>query len=306
MKKLYIAVLASFLALGANAQQDPQFSQNMFNRLPINPGVAGSGGSLCITSLARHQWSGFSGQPNTGLISADMPLSVLHGGVGATFYYDNLGNEKTFAGKLAYAFRAPLGDGHLGIGADVGIMNKSVAGTWKAPDGTDGKTDGSVPQGFSATAPDFSFGLYYDIPGKMYVGVSSTHLAASQLKEGNVKYIMARHYYVMAEYTYEAGTLLQLKPSILAKTDAASTQLDVNLIAEYNNQFWGGVSYRLQDAIVALVGVKFGTFRVGYSYDVTTSKIRGYSSGSHELMLGYCFKPMDKKPTQKHHSVRFL
>jgi type IX secretion system PorP/SprF family membrane protein len=117
---------------------------------------------------------------------------------------------------------------------------------------------------------------------------------------------MARHYYVMAGYAYDAGTLLQIKPSILAKTDAASTQLDINLLADYNNQFWGGVSYRLQDAIVALVGVKFGSFRVGYSYDVTTSKIRGYSSGSHEIMLGYCFKPMDKKPTQKHHSVRFL
>jgi type IX secretion system PorP/SprF family membrane protein len=305
MKKIYIAVLVSFLALGAKAQQDPQFSHNMFNRLPVNPGVAGSGGSLCITSLGRHQWSGFSGQPNTGLISADMPVPLLYGGVGATFYYDNLGNEKTFAGKLAYAFRLPLGAGHLGIGADAGVMNKAVSGTWKAPDGTNGQNDQSIPQTFSATAPDFSFGMYYNTD-RMYLGVSSTHLSASQIKDGSVKYMMARHYYVMAGYAYDAGTLLQIKPSILAKTDAASTQLDINLLADYNNQFWGGVSYRLQDAIVALVGVKFGSFRVGYSYDVTTSKIRGYSSGSHEIMLGYCFKPMDKKPTQKHHSVRFL
>jgi type IX secretion system PorP/SprF family membrane protein len=305
MKKLYIAAFASLLVINAKAQQDPQFSHNMFNRLAVNPGVAGSGGSLCITSLGRHQWSGFSGQPNTGLLSADMPLPVIHGGVGATFYYDNLGNERTFAGKLAYAFRLPLGNGNLGIGADLGVMNKAVQGTWKAPDGTNGASDGSIPQGFSATAPDFSFGAYYHTD-KMYVGISSTHIAANQLKEGNVKYMMARHYYVMAGYNYEINPVLVVKPSILAKTDAASTQLDLNCLLEYNNQFWGGVSYRLQDAIVAMVGAKFGSFKVGYSYDITTSKIRGYSSGSHEIMLGYCFKPMDKKPVQKHHSVRFL
>lgn len=305
MKKLYTVVISSFLSLVALAQQDPQFSQNMFNRLPINPGVAGSGGSLCITSLGRHQWSGFSGQPNTGLITADMPLSVAHGGVGATMYYDQLGNERTFAGKLAYAFRMPLGSGNLGVGADVGVMNKAVNGTWVTPSGEASTLDNSIPQGASATAPDFSFGLYYNTE-KMYVGLSSTHLAANKLKDGKLNYVMARHFYVMAGYDYEINPTLILKPSVLVKSDAASTQLDVNLLAQYNNMFWGGVSYRLQDAVVAMIGVKFGTFKVGYSYDVTTSKIRGYSSGTHELMLGYCFKPAEKKPTSKHHSVRFL
>ena len=305
MKKLFIAALVCLSAVEAFAQQDPQFSQNMFNRLPVNPGAAGSGGALCLTSMARHQWSGFSGNPNTGLITGDMPLAVVHGGVGGTIYYDQLGNERTFSGKVAYSFRVPLGNGKLGIGTDVGIMNKAVTGTWVAPDGSTGASDPSIPVGTSATAPDLSFGAFYSTE-KMYVGLSSTHIAANKLKDGNLQYVMARHFYVMAGYDYAVSPTITLKPSLLVKSDAAATQLDINLLAQYNNQFWGGASYRLQDAIAAMVGVKFGTFKVGYSYDVTTSKIRGYSSGTHELMLGYCFKPKDNANTQKHHSVRFL
>jgi type IX secretion system PorP/SprF family membrane protein len=308
MRKLYAATIAGIMGITAlYAQQDPQFSHNMFNRLAVNPGYAGSQGSLCLTALGRNQWNAFAGQPNTGLISADMPLAIAHGGVGVTIYADKLGNERSFSGKLAYAYRHTLAQGTLGIGADIGLMNKAVQGTWTTPDGTPSTADPSIPQGNSATAPDFSFGLYYSSNSdKLWVGLSTTHVAANSLKNGSLNYLMKRHYYVMAGYKIEPTPALSIKPSLLVKSDAASTQVDLNLLAEYNSQFWGGLSYRLQDAVVALVGVKFNTFRVGYSYDITTSKVRGYSNGTHEIMVGYCFKPAAKAPTQKHHNVRFL
>ena len=78
----------------------------------------------------------------------------------------------------------------------------------------------------------------------------------------------------------------------------------------YNNLLWGGVSYRLSDAIVPMVGIYYdlgpGTLKFGYSYDVTTSLLRQYSSGSHEVMLGYCFKIPKVDKVQKHKTVRFL
>jgi type IX secretion system PorP/SprF family membrane protein len=102
-----------------------------------------------------------------------------------------------------------------------------------------------------------------------------------------------------------------LTPNVNIKTDAASTQLDVNLTYMYKNTFWVGATYRMQDAIAPMLGYKFqkGTVRglkIGYSYDVTTSTLKGHSSGSHEIMLGYCFKNEKPKPVSTYGNTRFL
>jgi len=97
-------------------------------------------------------------------------------------------------------------------------------------------------------------------------------------------------------------------PSVLVKTDAASTQFDINALLKYNNQFWGGVSYRQTDAIVAMVGASFKDINIGYAYDITTSAMgeNKRSSGSHEIMLGYCFKIEIERIPQSYRNVRFL
>ena len=98
------------------AQQDPQFSMNMHNKLYPNPGVAGSGDAICATILGRHQWMGFAGKPETYLLSIHAPVRPLFGGVGLTIISDKLGSENTFGLKAAYSFRKAIGIGDLGIG----------------------------------------------------------------------------------------------------------------------------------------------------------------------------------------------
>ena len=311
MKKKLITCALLITGLVTVAQQDAQFSMNMFNRLAVNPAYAGMNKALCATLLYRQQWTSFPGAPKTGLLSVDFG-EVAHGGIGMTVDQDQLGFEKTLNAKLAYSFHLPLGPGNLGIGLEAGMLQKGIAGTFIAPDGSIGSgPDQAIPwTGASATTYDLGFGLYYTT-NRMYIGLSSDHLPEQQLKQTNFDYKVARNYYVMAGYTFQLGSQFDLTPSVLAKSDASATQLDLNLLAKWNRMVFGGFSYRISDAMVAIIGLERSftpkiTAKFGYSYDITTSTIKNYSSGSHEIMLGFCYKIKSEPKPSSHMNVRFL
>ena len=312
MRKI-IATFSFFLTgLISFAQQDAQFSHNMFNRLATNAGYAGTNNAICATLIGRSQWLSFPGSPKSFLLSLDAPVAILHGGLGLTLVSDQLGYEKNLNAKLAYSFHLVLSGGILGIGLEGGMMQKGIDGShWVSPNG-DPSTDKSIPGTISTVTYDVGFGAYY-ATNQFYVGLSSTHLPQSVLTKGNFNYTNVRHYYITGGYDFQLpdNPNIELKPSLLAKSDGRETQLDVNMLVQYNKLFWGGVSYRITDAIVALVGFNYGlangsNLRVGYSYDITTSALRGYSSGSHELLLGYCFNIKAPEKKQSHQNVRFL
>lgn len=326
MKKFFTKLTVAFAALTsvAFAQQDPQFTQFMHSKLIYNPGYAGTSEAICSNVLYRQQWVNFPGAPKTGLISFDMPIGQLPIAIGLNVMNDQIGFDKTLFARLALAYNRHIGAGVLGIGIDGGILQKQFNGDWVTPDGKD-KYDPTIPAYTSGTGTtsatnaglnklsyDFGFGAYYTIANKMYVGISSTHLAAQDLKaDDKVKFALARHYYIVGGYTFNvgAGGIHGINPNIKVKSDAASTQLDINLTYIYNQQFWVGVSYRMQDAIAPMVGARFlkdKSLKVGYSYDLTMSKIKGYSSGTHEIMLGYCFKVKKPKKVTSYQNARFL
>lgn len=305
MRKLLLVLFVFTINFGF-AQQDAQFSMNMFNRLPVNPGYAGMNNSICANLLGRKQWVGFSGAPTTALLALDAPVKILRGGAGLTIISDQLGVDKTINAKVAYSFHLDLGPGKLGIGVDAGILNKSLDPSgFKSTDPIGGDM-AIIRNSASDLLADFGLGLHYVTNDeKLFFGLSSTHLSESKAQSLNLT--MARHYYVIGGYNYELSPSLMLRPSVFIKTDAASAQVDFNVNALYNNLIWAGVSYRISDAISAMAGLNYQSFRFGYSYDVTTSAIKGYSSGSHEILLGYCFKmPEKQKSRSKSKNVRFL
>lgn len=316
MKKLILSISLFVVGAGLYAQQDAQFTQNMFNKLSVNPGYAGANGGICFTLLSRTQWTGFDGHPQTHLFSADALLFNKHG-VGLTVFQDKLGIESSLVAKLAYSYHLTLGPGSLGIGLDAGLLSKSFGSNFIAVD--DPTLDPSIPNsGTSASTFDLGVGLYYNIPNKMYVGISTLHLTASELKDvadaggaGALNYAQSRHYYIMAGYDWDVNGSGKwvVKPSILAKTDAASTQLDINALLMYNNLLWGGVSYRIEDAIAVLAGVNIPQLpglKIGASYDITTSTLGDYSNGSLEFMVKYCTSITKPAKREVYHSVRFL
>lgn len=293
------------------AQQDPQFTQYMFDRLSINSAVAGSTGNICATALLRQQWTGFDGAPKTGLINVQGPISKINSGLGLTAYFDKLGQEKSTIVRLHYAYFFKVGSqSTLSAGLYVGMTGRSLDSKWIAIDPV--ADDNAIPStGKSASGFDMGAGLYYKSPN-LWLGLSSTQLPQTELKDVSIQNV--RHYYVQAGYDWAIGgdKKYTLQPSLLMKSDATSTQVDISALFLYDNMVWIGASYRTEDAIAPIIGYQYkfpkgeSMLRIGYSYDVTTSELKNYSSGSHEVMLSYCFKIVKPVVNEIYHHPRFL
>lgn len=333
MKKTLTTLAIAVTGVFSNivAQQDPQFTQFMYCRQAYNPAYAGTSGAICFDGLYRQQWTNFPGAPKTGLFSFNMNAVPAIGlGAGLTVMNDKLGFDNTTMARLAVDKMFPIGEtgALLSVGLDAGILQKRIDGNWVAPQtlndpaipsNTNTQLGGTGAPVLNKTTPDFGAGLYFTIPNKMYVGISTSHIGAQELKGAknpststnagwNLTFNMARHYYLIGGYTFSFdGGDHNITPNIKVKTDARATQLDLNVTYMYKRMMWLGASYRMQDAIAPMLGYQapFG-LKVGYSYDVTLSKIKGYSSGTHEIMLGYCFKPKNVERIQSHGNVRFL
>src|ERR1051326_1460600 len=137
MRIIFLFILVTSVS-SSFSQQDPQFSQNMFLKLPVNPGFAGTNGAICATAAYRTQWVGFPGSPKDILFTMDAPIAMLHGGAGITIINDKLGNFNFMNVRGAYSFHKTIGQtGLLGLGLELGMMHSAVQHNWLAPDGTD-------------------------------------------------------------------------------------------------------------------------------------------------------------------------
>jgi type IX secretion system PorP/SprF family membrane protein len=198
----------------------------------------------------------------------------------------------------------------------LGYYGKQLGNDWNPPDGVasidlDDAIDASQ---VSDGSFDLNLGAYFFKPGEYYIGLSATHLTSQDLNDLNIE--MATHLYFMAGYIYPINDDFKIRPNLLVKSDANETTLDFNANVLWNNMLWAGLSFRTEDALAPMLGFQTSwnnedetlpqTIRVGYSYDVTTSEIKNYSSGSHEIMVTYCFSVIDKILMKKHYNPRFL
>ena len=322
-KKLSLLVMALGFSCVVMAQQEPQFSQYMFNRMSYNPGYAGSSGSICATAMYRNQWMGFKLDPPTSgkeagstptdiLFTFDMPVKFLHGGLGFTFVSDKIGYHDNIEVALDYAFRMFWGEGNLSAGIEFDLLNSSLdMSQLHGPDETpDPMLTGKE---VSAMLIDGAVGIYYQVPGKYYLGLSVKNLLGAH--SDVIKFTNARSVYAMGgyEYTPAMAPSLRIKPSALLKTSNFSYfQADLTCLFDYRNAFWGGLGYRVQDAIYVLAGVQWKKVRVGASYDFTISRLGsfkpGRSMGSLELYLRFCFKVVvpQKPPTAYGNTIYLL
>jgi type IX secretion system PorP/SprF family membrane protein len=306
MKKIIILILAVISVITVSAQQDPQFTQNMFNKLANNPGFAGSRGVIATSILHRSQYMGFGDQggaaASTQNFSIDAELPFLYGGVGLNVVKDNIAQFSNLGLQVSYAYRTELGVGQIGMGMSVGMFQSGLDGN-KLNAAQSG--DNAIPlSSVSGSKLDIGAGIYYNTQD-VYIGISSSHMTEPVVEwsDGD-SYPLARHYFLIAGYYHELNSLLSLNPSIYLKSDGATSQLDINTNLIYNNKMWGGVSYRLDEGISLLAGMNVNEdFRFGLAYDVT---MMNAMSNSLEFMLGYNFKIKTKKAISKYKNPRFL
>ena len=314
MKKVNIVFLFLVLMLQpVLSQQDPLSSHYMFNTLTYNPGVAGISGQICATALNRQQWVGFKGAPTTTVfnISAPVTLFQIKSGVGLLVESDNIGFDKDINLSGSYSYLMDMGQGKLGIGLSLGMLNKTLSPTWSIPQDdthTPASGDPLIPENKeSFVAFDMGLGLYYKTD-KYYAAFSITHLNKPNIKFTKGLTYVSRHYYLTAGYTLQLpNPSLELIPSAFVFSDGKVAQVTVTSLIRYNKKVWGGVSYRAGDALIGMVGFElYNGIRLGYAYDFTISDINKNSSGSHEFMVNYCFDLSSGKSPIKYKSVRFL
>ncbi len=316
MKKIFsFLYLVIIVKLAAFSQQDPQFTNNMFYKLGVNPGFAGAEGKINGIILNRYQWVGGEGAPKTFIFSADAAINAFGspGGIGLNIVSDELGFEKNTQINANYAYSKALGNKKLGIGLSLGLINKSINGDWEVPEDnfgiyTQAGSDPGIPEGdVSQMAVDVGFGLYLS-SNQYFVGASITHINQAAIKYSDLaSTYLVRHYYLMGGYNIKlSDPLFELRPSFLFKSDLAGWQLDVNTNIVFNERFWGGISYRVQDAIALLMGMEMENgLRFGYSFDLVTSSLSHYGYGSHEIFVSYSLD-LERNRNQKYKSIRFL
>jgi type IX secretion system PorP/SprF family membrane protein len=293
MKKLLFtalfALVANFYLAGQN---DAHFSQYMFNEALFNPASIQVSNTINASLVARQQWVGFENAPSTQAFSASSYIQEIFGGAGLNIIHDRLGYESFLTARAFYAFPVQVGVlSSVTFGLGAGIVNRTIDGTkLRYGDMTD-------PNAFlgreSFLRPDFNFGTEFNDP-YLTVGFAITHLYRSV--KGSQSDYTPRHYYLYAKYLFEdVFDRVNIEPYILFKSSWFMTQFDLNVIGYYDDMLWGGLSYRLGDAVSAMLGYYITPdIRVGYAYDYAIGVSRGYNGGSHEIMISTTFEGFNK------------
>jgi len=281
--------------LGAFSQQDPQFTQYMFNTLYYNPGYAGIPGAINLTALHRTQWLGYqstfdgAGNPTTQVVSANIPILKFNSGAGLHVVNDNLGALTNLEVQASYAYHISIREAKLSFGIRGGVYTQTTdfdKYRWFDPDDPlrqSGKE--------SQFRPDMAAGVYYRAE-KYYIGISATHLIKSKFDYGidSLQNALETHMYITGGYDYQLNYDIVLSPSILVKTDLKTYSFDVSLLATFREKLWGGLSFRQSEAMIAMIGYSFlkdNSFKVGYGFDYVIKAQEAKNATSHEILLSY-------------------
>lgn len=321
MKKLLLVCATAALTTLSYAQQDIQLTQWQFDRLSFNPAVAGVDRMHSATLFHRDQWDGFDRDPKTYLFNYHGMFGEKQNiGGGLTFYSEVLGQQTNTSVQLKPSYHLNLdGSNFLSGGLSVGIYSSKFGHDWRAIDMDDNVVRGLIGNNQSQTAFDVGLGFMLYQPNKYYIGISATHLNAAKLQKLYTE--LSRHVYVMGGYELPLGNSdFVLRPNALVKTDLANVQFDINADVLWNQMLWGGLAFRPGDAIAPYVGFQKAfaskqisatrtaesSLRIGYAYDITTSEIKNYSAGSHEIFLTYCVGFGNIPIKAKYSNPRFL
>ncbi len=288
MKKiaLFLALIIVLLSINSYAQQDPQYTQYMYNMNVLNPAYAGSKGTLSIGVLGRTQWVGIDGAPKTFTLAAHAPFGEKVG-LGFSAIVDEIGpvKEQNLFADFSYTIRtSDVGKLAFGIKAGFTFHNLNEASLIAID-----PNDPSIIDFDDRTFPNFGAGAFY-YTNQFYVGLSLPNILETKhfdRNNGITKASEKAHFFLTSGYVFDVSESLKFKPSVMAKA-AGGAPLSVDISANFllKERLELGASYRLDDSISGLISfLVTNDFRLGYAYDYTTSNLGDFNSGSHEVFL---------------------
>ncbi|QCX38254.1 type IX secretion system membrane protein PorP/SprF [Aureibaculum algae] len=287
--KFGVSILFVFICNLTMAQQQPQYTQHMYNTTALNPAYAGTNEGLEATLLHRSQWVGVTGAPVTQSLSIDGKVGQrISLGLGA--YNEKIGpsNEVNINGIFAY--EVMLGQNtRLSLGLNLGIDFYNV--DWSKGLYYDNQ-DPIFNENVNEIRPIVGAGsfLYGE---KWYLGVSAPNLLGlnsfNAKNDGEQVIERVNHYYLMGGYIFDVSRDLKFKPAVLAKViEGSPVSIDASANFLIQDKITLGAAYRFNDAVSGIIGLQLGQrIFVGYSYDYTLTDLSDYNNGSHEIILKY-------------------
>lgn len=287
--RTFLLGLAAAVLLQARAQQDPLYSQYMFNTLAVNPGYAGSADIFTVMALSRHQWVGFTGAPATQTVLAHTPLPARSMAIGLSLLNDKVGPTRQTGGYVDFAYRIRTGKlSRLAFGLKGGanLYQADLASlTSVDPDQANVSIKGKA-------LPNFGFGLYWHGP-RFYAGLSAPKLLENDIDAvqaaGIVTAAERRHYFLIGGYVVDIDRSTRFRPSVMVRmVEGAPLSIDLNANFLFRDRIWLGGMYRVGNSFGLLGQYQVNDqFRIGYAFDLTTTSIGAYNGGTHEVMLNY-------------------
>ena len=304
-------IIAMFLLIGSYtfSQQIPMYSQFFFNNYAYNPAIGGTQKTVDVSSNHRYQWVGLTDAPRTYTLTVNGPTKNNKMGLGGMLFTDHVGPTRRTGIQFSYSYIFKINEKiKLSLGLSAGILEWKVdAHKITLYSAADQVLVNSVMR---TIVPDATFGfhLFHD---KWYFGASAPNLLQSKLRFDNSQNTglskLEDHYYINGGYKFDLTDDLQLEPGLIVKyIDPVPVQLDVMARLIWKKQLWIGGVYRTMDAASAMIGYTYNNnLSLGYSYDFTTSNLRNYSTGTHELMLSVKFVKAQSFDSKKDGKSRY-
>jgi type IX secretion system PorP/SprF family membrane protein len=291
IKKVLLALLIVGGPLYSIGQQDPMYTQYIFNLQTVNPAYAGSWQTLGFMALTRNQWVGIAGHPTTQTFSFQTPFTSQNVGVGFDAVIDKLGSERRLMFNLDYSYRINLSyNTSLRFGLKGGFTNyNNDLNSYQTVDGApDPVLMGVVENKFM---PNIGTGLFLSSP-KYYLSLSLPRLIQNSFKEnaGNFsKLSEIRELYFAGGLVLNLSDNIKFKPTFMTKAVVGSPfQYDISANFLLAEKFWIGGMYRSGDSFGAIAQwIINNKFRIGYAADFTLTDMRHYHQGVHEVMISY-------------------
>jgi type IX secretion system PorP/SprF family membrane protein len=289
MKKLLLTAVVFLMAfLDANAQQDPHYTQYMYNMNVINPAYAGSKENLSFGLLYRKQWIEIEDAPTTFSFSGSAPVGK-NVGLGLSVISDKIGpvEENNVYGDFSYTLNLG-GERRLALGLKAGVTFQKIGLRSLIQPTLPDPNDGAFQEDTNNTKLNIGTGLFY-YTNKYYVALSIPNmLNSAHLDYNGVKYgTEIQHYFLTGGYVFDINENLKFKPFAMIKSAFnAPTSFDISTNFLYLEKFEMGATYRLQDSFGAMVNYAVSpTLRIGYAYDHIVSDLKVTTPSSHEIIL---------------------
>lgn len=282
---LMMAICSSAVSF---AQQDPQFTQYMYNASMINPAYASSKDHMSIFGMYRTQWVGLDGAPKTANLSMTTPLGDKGLGMGVHLSNDRIGamDENTIAVDLAYTINLNY-DYKLAIG--IKGTGDFLNVDYNRLDIYD-PSDPNIQENINKFTPNVGAGIML-FSDKSYVGISVPSLLTNyRYNQDDIATMKQRMtLYLTGGYVFDLSDDVLFKPAAMVKaTSGAPLQVDLSANFMFMKKLTVGAAYRWDASVSGLVGFQISdSMMVGYSYDADTTNLGKYNSGSHEIFLQF-------------------